>query len=160
MPSDAGRPQNHLHLPTRLLAGEAQGPGLLSSRSRANFSPPSANAAAVNPQLLPVCRPERSLTRIMTGRSAVPGPLPGPAAPAAPTSPRLLEKSCCIGRICAEYSISRCADLGGDSQNSQVSSSPTDWIAQLNLSRSVLEKNFSIGTLNLLEKTTVRRGSM
>lgn len=43
-------------------------------------------------------------------------------------------------------------------QNSQSSS--TDLIAQSNFSRSVLEKNFSIGTSNFLEKTTVRRGSM
>lgn len=45
-------------------------------------------------------------------------------------------------------------------QNSHVASSPTEWMAQLNLSRRVLEKSFSMGTLNLFEKTTVRRGSM
>jgi hypothetical protein len=33
-------------------------------------------------------------------------------------------------------------------------------IAHSNFSRSVFEKNFSIGTLNFLEKTTVNRGSM
>lgn len=43
-------------------------------------------------------------------------------------------------------------------QNSQSSS--TELIAQLNLSRSVLLKKRSIGTLNFFEKTTVRRGSM
>ena len=43
-------------------------------------------------------------------------------------------------------------------QNSQFSS--TDLIAQSNFSRSVFEKNFSMGTLNFLENTTVRRGSM
>lgn len=43
-------------------------------------------------------------------------------------------------------------------QNSQSSS--TDFTAQSNFSRSVLEKNFSIGTLNFFEKTTVSRGSM
>lgn len=44
-------------------------------------------------------------------------------------------------------------------QNSQFGSS-TDLIAQLNFSRRVLEKNFSIGTSNFFENTTVRRGSM
>jgi hypothetical protein len=45
-------------------------------------------------------------------------------------------------------------------QNSQSSSSSIDSMAQVNLSRRVFEKNFSIGTLNFLAKTTVRRGSM
>lgn len=45
-----------------------------------------------------------------------------------------------------------------NTQNSQ--SSPADLIAQSNFSRSVLEKNRSIGTLNFFENTTVRRGSM
>jgi len=43
-------------------------------------------------------------------------------------------------------------------QNSQSSS--TDLMAHSNFSRRALEKNFSIGTLNFLLKTTVRRGSM
>lgn len=43
-------------------------------------------------------------------------------------------------------------------QNSQSAS--TDLMAHSNFSRSALEKNFSMGTLNFLLKTTVRRGSM
>jgi hypothetical protein len=46
----------------------------------------------------------------------------------------------------------------GRDQNSQSSS--TDLIAHSNFSRKAFEKNFSIGTLNFLLKTTVRRGSM
>lgn len=45
-------------------------------------------------------------------------------------------------------------------QNSQSTLSSTDLMAQLNFSRRVLEKNFSIGTSNFLAKTAVRRGSM
>lgn len=45
-------------------------------------------------------------------------------------------------------------------QNSQSSSSSSDSIAHVNFSRSVFEKNFSTGTSNFLENTTVRRGSM
>lgn len=48
--------------------------------------------------------------------------------------------------------------LRESAQNSQFSS--TDLMAHSNFSRSVLEKNFSMGTLNFLTKTTVSRGSM
>lgn len=61
----------------------------------------------------------------------------------------------CISRTPALETNATCESAF---QNSQSSS--TDLIAQSNFSRNVLEKNFSMGTSNFLEKTTVRRGSM
>ena len=65
---------------------------------------------------------------------------------------------------CREHAISKgpkispCNPAMRLFQNSQFSS--TDLMAQSNFSRRVLEKNFSMGTPNFLENTTVRRGSM
>lgn len=66
------------------------------------------------------------------------------SAPSAPTAPADIRQKRPI--------------FHGGLQNSQFSS--TDLMAQSNFSRSVFEKNLSMGTLNFLEKTTVRRGSM